>query len=70
MSGQMIFTDSGTVSPQANMSLLFPSADGLSGVQIAPVNNDNSTSPVVLAGYANGSSTVFTNASISYDLED
>jgi len=68
--GQLIFTDTGTVSPQATMSLNFSSQDGQSGLQLDPPSPTNSLSPVSLAGVALGSVTVLPNTYLFYDLEE
>lgn len=66
--GQMSFTDTGTVSPFANMTLTCTSADDQSGFNFSPATN--TTSPVDLIGEAVGSSTVMTNASALYVIQE
>lgn len=68
--GQMIFTDTGTVSPQGAMHLNFASTDGLSGVIIQTPSSMNAISPVSLEGKAAGTTTAMTSAAVYYDLED
>lgn len=68
--GQMTFTDSGTVSPLANMALYFASQDGQSLLQAGPLNQANTSSPVALSAYAYGTGTVFPSASVNYYLQD